>query len=474
VNPRGRFVWAWAAGAFLFYLPLVIPALAVVEPDDLLDSELVYNHAIGALWRGDFSIAHAFLVGHVPVLALSRLTQPLMLLYALLPPLQAYVLNDLIVRAVAAIGSWLLLRELGVRRDFHNLLSALFALSLTNTTYGLSIAGMPAALWLLGRRDAWRIVLLALIGWNSSIYLSGIFFLAAVPFLHLLILERRLDWYFVVGWFAYAAGLLAGNAGLIWLALNPHPVWARAEWAPRPPNFPFPWKSVARPLLPLFAFAALLTFRDRRGRAAIALGFFILAWYAIGNLPFLQLRGPGNVQLDRFYFLWPLVLLVVVGIASIRAERWQRPLLLGASVVAFIVSLTPHQHLRQLAREAFGHGGGYPSVDIYYHAAWFRSANLDGPVVSVGLDPMAAPMNGVPSIDGYFPLYPLAYKHAFQRMHNDWLISSWGGKLYATSNSNFCAARELGASYVVSLTPLHRKDLQLVRNGELNAYRITC
>ena len=78
---------AWAFAALIFYLPLLIPSLAVIEPDDLLNSELVYNRAIGALWRGDPSIAHAFLVGHVPILALSRLTQPLMALYALLPPL---------------------------------------------------------------------------------------------------------------------------------------------------------------------------------------------------------------------------------------------------------------------------------------------------------------------------------------------------------------------------------------------------
>lgn len=174
VQVRIKPAWAWAVAALLFYLPLLIPALAVIEPDDLLDSELVYNHAIGALWRGDASIAHAFLVGHVPLLALSRLTQPLMALYALLPPLQAYVLNDFIVRAVAALGAYLLLRELGVRGALLHLAAALFAVSLTNTTYGLSIAGLPAALWLLSSNRPWRLPLLALIAWNSSLYLSGI------------------------------------------------------------------------------------------------------------------------------------------------------------------------------------------------------------------------------------------------------------------------------------------------------------
>src|SRR5213595_1303958 len=72
----------WSLLVFSFYAPLL--TLRAVFPDDLLDSELVYNRAIGALWRGDSSIVHAFLVGHVPMLALSRLTQPLMVVYALL------------------------------------------------------------------------------------------------------------------------------------------------------------------------------------------------------------------------------------------------------------------------------------------------------------------------------------------------------------------------------------------------------
>src|SRR5215218_2475896 len=246
INPA----WASAAGAFLFYLPLLVPSLAVIEPDDLLNSELVYNRAIGALWRGDASIAHAFLVGHVPILALSRLTQPLMALYALLPPLQAYVANDLIVRTVAAAGSYVLLRELGAPRLYRHLLSALFAVSLTNTTFGLSFAAMPAALWLIASSSRWRIPLLVMIGWNSSLYLSGVFFVAAAPFVHNFVLRRPFDRRVVGGLLAYAAGLLLGNIGLISLVLSPHPLWHRSEWALFPPDPPFPWKYVARPLLP--------------------------------------------------------------------------------------------------------------------------------------------------------------------------------------------------------------------------------
>ena len=69
---------AWMLLALAYYVPLL--ALRVIVPNDVLDSELVYNVAVGALWRGDPSIVHAFLNGNVSALALERLTQPLMIL----------------------------------------------------------------------------------------------------------------------------------------------------------------------------------------------------------------------------------------------------------------------------------------------------------------------------------------------------------------------------------------------------------
>lgn len=133
---------AWMAVSLAFYIPLL--ALRVIDRGDMLDSELVYNVAVGALWRGDASIVHTFLNGHVPVLALERLTQPLMLLYAFLPPFSAFVVNDIIVRTVAATGTFLLLREIGVPRLHRHLLAALFAFGIENSTLGLTVAGTGA------------------------------------------------------------------------------------------------------------------------------------------------------------------------------------------------------------------------------------------------------------------------------------------------------------------------------------------
>jgi hypothetical protein len=462
---------AWTLLSLAFYVPLL--TLRVVAVNDMLDSELVYNVAVGALWRGDPSIAHAFLNGHVSPLALERLTQPLMLLYALLPPFLAFVANDFVVRAVAARGSFLLLREIDVPPLHRHLLAAMFAFGIENSVLGLSIAGIPLVLFLLTRpQNIKRNAVLALVGWNMAIYLSGIFVVAVLPFFQKFIIRRSMDGPFWFGVACYTVGLLLGCAGLILLVLLPHPVWHRAEWGViGPAVWPFPWHLTGRPLLPLFILAALVGWRSKRVWALGGFGLFILLWYQVFRLPWFQLHRAGEIQMDRLFFLWPVVLMLIVAFAVRATSKFGRALLAIATAAGCLAAMTVQHHIRELGRIMLGRSERYPPIERYYHAAWYRDAHIDAPVLSVGTDPMAAPFNRVRSIDGFFNLYPLSYKHAFQRVYNGPSISTWGSKLYAQRGANFCAARALGARYVVSAVPL---PLPQIRGGELKLYGIEC
>lgn len=462
---------AWILLGVAFYAPLL--ALRILVADDILDSELVYNVAVGALWRGDPSIARAFLNGHVPVLALERLTQPLMLLYALLPPFPAFVANDFIVRAVAATGTFLLLREIDVPPLYRHLLAAMFALGLSNSVFGLTIAGIPLVLFLLMQPSSVkRNAGLLLVGWNTAIYLSGIFALPVLPLFHRFFMRRSLDRPFWIGLASYGLGLLFGCAGLILLELLPHPVWHRAEWGViGPPVWPFPSHLTGPVLLPLVILALVLGWRSKRVWELAAFGVLILAWYWVCRLPWFQLHRPLGVQPGRIFFLWPVVPLLMLALAFHATNNLGRKLIALASVLGSLIGLTAHHHIRQLARLMTGRQESLPTIDEYYHVSWYRKAHIDGPVLSIGTPSIAAPFNGVRSIDGFFNLYPLAYKHAFQRVYNDQVIARWGSKLYAGPSANFCAARALGARYVVSAFPLR---LPQIRGGELRLYRIDC
>lgn len=499
--PGRAFLIVWLVVLVAFYLPFAFPSLRVLEPDDLLGSEFVWNVAAGRWWFGDPSIVDAFLVGQVPLLVLPRLTQPLIILYGLLPPLSAYLATDVIVRGVAAAGAFHLLRALHVPRTFQHLLAAVFAVGIVNSTFALSIAGLPAAAFLMGWRSGrLRLALIFLIAWNSSLYLSGIFYLAAAPFFQRYLFDRCLDRRFWSGWLTYALGLGLGSAGLLWLALTSHVHWHREEWAlfPATELLPLrPWQiHVGQPLLALFLIAAATGISDRRVRFSVAFAVFILAWYQLFHLHFVQqwIRSLGSplayIQLDRFYFLWTFNLLVLLGLASIAAKGLRRGILFAAALAGLLVAASPQQHFRQLVRNAIGRKTGYPPYGQYYHLAWFKRSGLNSstPVMSLGMDPMIAPLNGIPSIDGHFPLYPLEYKHRFRRVVRNSLgpsgttdlFDSWGNKVYAFYPPNrpdlldFCAARSVGARFVLSPEPVTSSQLQLVKPGELNIYRIVC
>lgn len=312
---------------------------------------------------------------------------------------------------------------------------------------------------------------LLLVGWNSAIYLSGIFVVASLPLFQRFIMRRSVDLPFWIGLASYSLGLLLGCAGLIVLTLSPHPVWDRAEWGVFPPMWPFPWNLTGRPLLPILILAVLVGWRSKRVWLLAGFALFILAWFQLFRLPWFQLHRPYGIRLGRFFFLWPVVLMLILAFASCATSNVGRKLLAVVIVAGGLWAVTVQQHVRQFGRIIMGRGQDFPSIDDYYHVAWYQHAHIDGPVLSIGVEPMAAPFNRVPSIDGFFNLYPLSYKHAFERVYDDQVISSWGSKLYAGPGANFCAARSLGARYVVSKVLL---PLPLIRGGELKLYRIEC
>jgi hypothetical protein len=112
-------------------------------------------------------------------------------------------------------------------------------------------------------------------------------------------------------------------------------------------------------------------------------------------------------------------------------------------------------------------------------------------VVSLGIDPMIAVFNGFKALDGYADIYPLEYKRRFRNIIAGELddnpaakaeFDKWGSRVYLYFKGrpegeiriDFCAARGMGAEYVIS--PFRLRDselLKLVADVEgLRAYAI--
>lgn len=99
-------------------------------------------------------------------------------------------------------------------------------------------------------------------------------------------------------------------------------------------------------------------------------------------------------------------------------------------------------------------------------------------IMSVGLDPLVPTISNINVIDGYHVLYLNSYKQRFRKIiskeinSSPWLkeyYDNWGNRVYAFYNNsndlklNFIAAKEIGASYIVSGFEIKNKHLRLVK-----------
>lgn len=406
-----------------------------------------------------------------------------------------YVANDTLVRLVGCLGMLLLLgRLLPAAPRVNAAVAAAFGLLPWFTTHGLSIPGQPLVLWAglvlaeegSGRGErAGALLALAAYGLDSYLPMVGIFVLPA----------------WGLAWAARAAtgrphrGLLVGglvlgaafglaNRALIVDQLAGSPTaWHREEFAfsqghsaghllaivgrvlrdshehaPAAP-YPFVWFGLAAGLV-----LALRGNREgdppRAGPMVILAVAGILAIGAVYFLVFdrwvLDLRG--NVALLRkvslhrvFWFLPTAFYLGLAGAAALGARRGD----LGRALTGCLLVI---QVAWILPTRQWWPGPAHPSYRAYRSEELFRAAvrDLGGDparlrVACLGFYPVQANLAGIPTVDGYWNLYPLARKTAWRPVvagelaRSDVLrnlFETWGSRCYLFS-------AELGLQYLV-------------------------
>ena len=135
------------------------------------------------------------------------------------------------------------------------------------------------------------------------------------------------------------------------------------------------------------------------------------------------------------------------------------------------------------------------SFDDYYKFSEYnliRKIVEENRVISVGIDPMIALMNDIKVIDGYHAIYPKNYKIKFRKIIAKELVKNelyrkyyddWGSRVYAFYNDkenlliDFSAAKNIGATYVISAFSIKNIDLELIcqncfGNKEIFLYKI--
>ena len=160
----------------LFYLiPYFLVGQLILNPHDLLDSEIVYNHIIGRIYRGDIESINLFLAGEFKWYFLKGILRPLILLYAFFETEAAYWLTDILVKLISYTCFFKLSRRLNCSVFNSALIACLFASYIdAKTHFGLGIATFPYLIYLVIKNKNLSLkhyCLLAFIGLNFDLAL---------------------------------------------------------------------------------------------------------------------------------------------------------------------------------------------------------------------------------------------------------------------------------------------------------------
>ena len=228
----------------LYYLiPYFLVGQLIVEYNDILEKEIVSNHIIGRLYRGDTESIKLFLAGEIKWYFLWGVLKPLSLLYALFETEVAFWLNDIFVKLIAYISLFKLSRKLDCSIFNATLIACLFACCLTQlqTFLGLGMAAFPYLVYLMVKNKNPNIkhyFLIIFIGLNADLVRHT----SIVPMLFLLsyILCPKYQKYNFKIFFEISIILLffvfLSNANLIYTQLFSEPS-ARTAWMQEAPYF---------------------------------------------------------------------------------------------------------------------------------------------------------------------------------------------------------------------------------------------
>jgi hypothetical protein len=215
------------------------------------------------------------------------------------------------------------------------------------------------------------------------------------------------------------------------------------------------------------------------------------------NLDFLAFLP--SFQFDRLAIWGHLffVLAVLISLRNVNVGNLQKvAALLMALQLAFSLILTPH------IRAAYNQVAGGTKIELapsgqnFYE--YLRESDYSeikelvgtGRVMSLGVDPSSAILNGINSANGYLTLYPLSYKREWlgvidrviQDTKNESYYKDWGSRVYTFAGPesylklDLCSAGGKELDYAVSNFKLSNESYRLIwwsSSRDLLLYEIT-
>ena len=436
----------------------------------------------------------------------------------------AYFLNELAGRIIGFFGMYLLLTEYIIKEEqYKNIISFVvaisFALSGYFSIYGFSMIGQPllfyAFLNLKNEKHTWvSLLIIALIVLNSSIILIGLFggFVLFIYYLYIVIKEKRLHHYYLIGLILFVLLYIAEEASLfLHFFINQEPLH-RVEFQSDSSvgNIIYEglrllyrthYHTASIPafliiILTIFTCIKLRKFEKKIKITVIfilsIITFIILSGVILMKSPEIKSILP-PIQYDRFYFLLPTIWMVLFALClkSIIKFNHGKFLFLCFSLFFFgSILFFNKEYRRSIQRVAADTMDipltfDEPTFRQFYDEPLFNEIEKElgnkkqYKIICLGFHPAIALYNGFQTLDGYFFSYPLEYKHKFRQIISKELSKSdknqkyfdhWGSRCYLFSSEldddylysknsntkvtnlslNIPALKKLGGEYIFS------------------------
>lgn len=466
-----------------------------IRVHDNLDSNIVWYKMLAESGM-IFSLPDAVLpnvINGLPRSALPSAFDWMVWLYVLFEPFTAYTINQTVMRFVAFIGMYILLKRNVLRGEISAVIPAGVALTFAMLPFwpsgSLSFAGMPLALHIFltirkrGKATPkWYWVLLGILPFFTNFILTFIFFLGALGVLWLVdwIRTKQFNAPFFFGILGMVCIYLAKNYMLLYsMFINSEFTSHRDVLNLGHKNLADTWQLFVKNfleghthaldlhkmiILPVIIIALVIAI-FRKVNVRLLVGLLVLniicsviyaSWYWEG-MRFLKDNFMlfNTFNFSRFQFLRPLLWYLSFALAL--HIIWKELKFGKAFVVIFIVLQC--SILFPLTEELKYSEVGTPTFENFYSTELFQEVadyigkdKADYRVVSIGMHPAVAQYNGFYTLDTYNNTFPLSYKKEFREIIAPELeknaklksyFDTWGSRLYMYVN-------ELGKHYMFS------------------------
>lgn len=486
-----RYGWWGLILVFIYILPYLISGDGhYICVHDFLDSTVAHIKSMkdmGVLF--DYSATMPILSG-IPRYVYGSFLDIKLWLFAILPTYPAIVANVFLIKLTAFYGMYALMcgyiaRESDKKELVSFLTAGLFTLVPFYVDYGVSAAGIPMMTWAFlnlfnGRKPAASIITMVFYAFYSWFVLSGFFvcILAAVSILVFWIRGKQFPVMPFVGLFIFSAACLVVNWELVVQFLTPGgETMHRVEFGLADSYLTAIGESLGILLISQYhagtCLAALILVMffilwKKNGRENKVLQYLMTGWIVLSSLIFVgtvakvALSGIAlfrEFQFDRFFFLYPAMCFMLMGAVTDELVNSGKVRTFSIAAAALtLVNLSFDVNGRCNMTRLLGIED-IPSFRQYYDVELFQRikeengiADFVDKVACFGMCPAVAEYNDMATADGYIQMYPLEYKHRFQKVIQGELDKSedlktyfcdWGSRCYLFSS-------QLGRNYLFS------------------------